>query len=63
MGSAAIREFYGALIADRKAAKGVFITTSTFTPQARDFAQGLSIELIDGNQLRRLLNEHDKKAG
>ncbi len=60
VGSAAIREFYGALIADRKAAKGVFITTSTFTPQARDFAQGLSIELIDGDQLRRLLKEHDK---
>ncbi len=59
VGSAAIREFYGALIADRKAAKGVFITTSTFTPQARDFAQGLSIELIDGDQLRRLLNEHN----
>ncbi len=60
VGSAAIREFYGALIADRKAAKGVFITTSIFTPQARDFAQGLSIELIDGEQLRRLLNEHNK---
>lgn len=62
VGSAAIREFYGALIADRKAAKGIFITTSTFTQQARDFAEGLSIELIDGDQLRRLLNEHKKAA-
>jgi Holliday junction resolvasome RuvABC ATP-dependent DNA helicase subunit len=60
VGSAAVREFYGALIADRKAAKGVFITTSTFTPQARDFAHGLSIELIDGDQLRRLLDEQKK---
>ncbi|MGB3552867.1 MAG: restriction endonuclease [Candidatus Binatus sp.] len=60
VGSAAIREFYGALIADRKAAKGVFITTSTFTPQAREFAEGLSIELIDGEQLRRLLDEHNR---
>jgi hypothetical protein len=55
VGSAALREFYGALIADRKAAKGVFITTSTFTPQARQFAEGLAIELIDGDQLRTLL--------
>jgi len=60
VGSAAIREFYGALIADRKAAKGVFITTSTFTPQARAFAEGLSIELIDGEQLQRLLDEHNR---
>jgi restriction system protein len=60
VGSAAVREFYGALIADRKAAKGVFITTSTFTPQAREFAEGLAIELIDGDQLRTLLNEHNK---
>lgn len=59
VGSAAIREFYGALIADRKAAKGVFITTSTFTPQAREFAEGLSIELIDGSDLRKLLNEYN----
>lgn len=60
VGSAALREFYGALIADRKAAKGVFITTSTFTSQARQFAEGLPIELIDGDQLRALLLEHRK---
>ncbi len=60
VGSAALREFYGALIADRKAAKGVFITTSTFTLQARQFAEGLPIELIDGEQLRALLQEHRK---
>jgi Holliday junction resolvasome RuvABC ATP-dependent DNA helicase subunit len=55
VGSAAIREFYGALRADHNAVKGIFITTSTFTPQARQFAQGLPIELIGGEQLRNLL--------
>ena len=55
VGSAALREFYGTLIVDRKAAKGVFITTSTFTPQARQFAEELPIELIDGDQLGSLL--------
>ncbi len=57
VGSAAIREFYGALRADQNAVKGIFITTSTFTPQARQFAQGLPIELIGGEQLRSLLAE------
>jgi len=57
VGSAAVRECYGALHADRRAMKGVFITTSTFTPQAREFAQELAIELIDGERLRMLFQE------
>jgi hypothetical protein len=61
VGSAALREFYGAVIADRKAVKGVFITTSTFTPQAVQFAEGLAIELIDGEQLRALLADMKQK--
>lgn len=60
VGSAAVREFYGALRADHNAVKGIFITTSTFTPQARQFAQGLPIELITGEQLRNLLQEPRK---
>jgi Holliday junction resolvasome RuvABC ATP-dependent DNA helicase subunit len=58
VGSATVREFYGALTADRVAVKGVFITTSDFTAQAREFAEGLPIELIGGMQLRSLLLEH-----
>jgi restriction system protein len=57
VGSPTVREFYGALVADRKAVKGILITTSRFTPQAREFAEGLPIELIDGDQLARLLSE------
>ena len=58
IGSPTIREFYGALTADRKAAKGIFITTSGFTAQALEFAEGLAIELIDGARLTRLLSEY-----
>lgn len=57
VGSPAVREFYGALIADRRAAEGIFITTSGFSTQARDFAANLPIDLIDGEQLARLLSE------
>jgi len=58
VGSPTVREFYGALTADRKAVKGILITTSGFTAQAREFAENLPIELVDGEQLRQLLSEH-----
>ena len=48
-------------VADRKAIKGILITTSSFTPQAREFADNLPIELIDGEQLARLLSENASK--
>jgi Holliday junction DNA helicase RuvB P-loop domain/Restriction endonuclease len=57
VGSPAVREFYGALIADRRAAKGILITTSGFSAQARDFAANLPIDLIDGEQLAKLLSD------
>lgn len=53
-----VRELYGALVADREAAKGVLITTSAFSAQAREFAANLPLELIDGDRLRGLLVEH-----
>jgi len=55
VGVPAVREFYGTLVADRGAIKGLFITTSAFTAQAREFAKTLPIELIDGATLRVLL--------
>lgn len=56
IGSGAIRDFFGSL--DRhKANKGLFVTTSSFSPSARDTAEFLSkrIVLIDGNQLAELM--------
>lgn len=58
IGAPVVREFYGAFVADGKAIKGIFVTTSAFTTQAEDFAQNLPIELIDGSRLKRLLTEY-----
>ena len=57
IGAPVVREFYGAVVADRKAVKGILITTSGFTTQAREFAETLHIELIDRSQLTNLLAE------
>ena len=56
IGSSAIRDFFGSL--DRhKASKGLFVTTSTFSPSAKQTAEFLSkrIVLIDGDQLTALM--------
>lgn len=60
VGSGAIRDFYGSLDM-RKASKGVFVTASSFSPQATETAErlGKRIVLIDGLQLARLMIRHD----
>ncbi len=57
VGAPVVREFYGALRADHRAVKGIFVTTSNFTDQARDFARDLPIDLIDREELEHLLRE------
>jgi restriction system protein len=47
------------VVSSEKATKGVLITTSRFTAAARKFAdENPRLELINGDQLVRLLNEH-----
>jgi restriction system protein len=56
-----VQGFAGALMG-RKARKGILITTSKFSPQAREFAssiENLKIILIDGEQLAQLMIDHD----
>lgn len=55
-----IRNFFGALD-QQKALKGIFITTSSFSPSATSTAAGLSkrIVLIDGMRLARLMIKFD----
>jgi restriction system protein len=55
----AIQAFLGAL-AGRRALKGVFMTTSRFSRDARDFAATASdsLVLVDGEQLADLLIDH-----
>jgi hypothetical protein len=57
VGAPTIRDFYGAVTADR-AVKGIFITSSDFTAQAREFALRVGVELIDRNMLQKLLVEY-----
>lgn len=53
----AIQSFYGAL-ASVNADRGVFITTSSFSKGALEFAQNQGIVLIDGIQLTELMLEY-----
>lgn len=59
VGRPEIQGFFGAL-AGRRANKGVFITTSGYTREAREFANQVSdsIVLVDGKRLTALMIEH-----
>ena len=59
VGSPEIQKFVGALFG-KKAKKGIFITTSTFSKAAIDYAAGLDskIILIDGAQLTELMFDY-----
>ena len=54
-----VQAFVGSLVG-LGASKGVFVTTSTFSPQAREFVQHLTqrVILIDGQSLADLMIEH-----
>lgn len=60
VGRPEVQGFLGSLVG-RGATKGVFVTTSTFTSQAIDFARPLPqrIILINGQRLADLMIEHD----
>ncbi|MFT8401044.1 MAG: restriction endonuclease [Lentilactobacillus diolivorans] len=53
-----IQSFYGAL-QGKGAQRGVFITTSRFSPSAADYARRFSIVLIDGLTLTDLMLEYE----
>src|SRR5579883_1437782 len=57
VGVAAVRDLYGVVHAER-ATKGILVTTSDFSADARVFAEGKPIELIGGRQLADLLRQH-----
>lgn len=59
VGRPEVQQFAGAL-QGRRARKGVLITTSTFTSDARDYASSIDsrIVLVDGRQLVELMIEH-----
>ena len=60
VGRPEIQKFVGALHG-RRARKGVFITTSAFSDEARQYAAGIDskVALIDGAQLAELMIDFD----
>jgi restriction system protein len=60
VGRPEIQAFFGALHGKR-ASKGVFLTTSKFTPEAREFAVTVTprMILIDGRELAELMIDYD----
>ncbi|MFM2055999.1 MAG: hypothetical protein RLY71_384 [Pseudomonadota bacterium] len=59
VGRPEIQAFYGAL-AGQRAKRGVFITTSSYTAQATQFAQSVEgIVLVDGARLAELMVDHE----
>jgi restriction system protein len=59
VGSPEIQKFVGALYG-KKAKKGIFITTSTFSKAAKEYTEGLDskVILIDGAQLAELMFDY-----
>lgn len=49
--------FFGR-IASEPGAKGIFVTSSSFTRGAKEFAQATGINLIDGEEVERLVLRH-----
>lgn len=60
VGRPKIQEFAGALVG-QNANKGVFITTSTYSKEARQYVQGIQqkIVLIDGQELAKYMIEYN----
>jgi restriction system protein len=60
VGRQEIQKFAGAL-QGKRAKKGVFITTSDFTPDAREYVRNIDsrIILVDGGRLAELMIEHN----
>lgn len=56
-----VRELYGVMAAQR-AAGSFLVTSGRFTEEAKRFASGREIELIDGAQLERVIRQHTTSA-
>lgn len=55
-----VRELYG-IVTGQHYDKGIFITSSTFTKEAQEFAKGKQLELIDREKLEDLLHKYLKR--
>ncbi|WP_440468703.1 restriction endonuclease [Pseudomonas sp. YH-1] len=55
VGVTVIREFFGVMVA-QGAAGGFVVTSGAYTQEAKDFAQGRNIQLVDGILLKRWIS-------
>lgn len=61
MGVSAVRDLYGAVMNER-ANKGILVTTSSFGPDAYNFAKDKPLMLMDGSNLLFLLSKHGHRV-
>lgn len=61
VGEGMIRELYGTMISE-KADRAVMVTTAEITPPARTWARGKPIDLVDGQELLKLIQRARDKA-
>lgn len=56
-----VRDFAGALMDKLSQGKGIFITTNIFTTEAEKYAEDKPIELVDGDELLKLVKLANKE--
>lgn len=56
VGVKTVRELLGVVVAER-AAGGIVVTSNEFTNEAREFAEGVPIKLIDGEKLAHMMGD------
>jgi restriction system protein len=61
VGVSTVRDLYGT-VHNEGANKGILVTTSTYGPDAYEFAKGKPLTLLSGNELLSLLGQHGHKA-
>ena len=54
VGVSLVRELYGVMVGE-KAERAIFVTTGNFTDDARSFANGKPLDLVDGEALAKLV--------
>lgn len=63
VGSPVVQAFIGMAFVHHRAARAIFVTTSSFTPAARQLARAHPVELIDGARLVELTRRHHANQG
>jgi len=61
VGVSAVRDLYGT-VHNEGANKGILVTTSTYGPDAYEFAKGKPLTLLSGSELLSLLGQHGHRA-